>query len=330
MSEIEQALRREVARLLDENVIDLFVGYADSPLPLRAPVCVVRDPANVDRLVWNRFCTSNLAALLPGLLPPPGDTAKRDSPRVGVLSKGCVSRSLVTLIKAHQVPRDALFVVGIGCEGMIDRHKIAQRMGVAEVRDAVLEPPTLIVRGLDGSEQQVEIADVLLDSCRACRHRSAVFSDSFVGERIEALPDAAVHARVDDFAARPADERWAAFAAEMARCIRCYACREACPNCFCTDCFADDTNPRWIGVTTEPTDVVVFHLGRAFHQAGRCVDCGACVAACPQGIDLRLLYQRVNQDVEELFHTDVGVSLEEPEPLCCFALEDDQRFMTEP
>jgi len=83
-------------------------------------------------------------------------------------------------------------------------------------------------------------------------------------------------------------------------------------------------------VTTDLSDVFVFHLGRAFHQAGRCVDCGACVAACPQGIDLRLLNQKINKDVEELFEAQASLSLEEVEALSSFRMEDDQSFMTEP
>jgi len=54
------------------------------------------------------------------------------------------------------------------------------------------------------------------------------------------------------------------------------------------------------------------------------------VAACPQGIDLRLLNQKINKDVEELFGVQSSLSLEEAEALLSFRMEDDQSFMTEP
>ena len=119
MNDIEAALRSEVARLFDEGTIDLFVGYARSRLPLRSCATVIRDGSDVESLIWNRTCTSNLAALVPRLLEAPPGSAE-DPPRIGVLAKGCVSRSLITLIKANQAARDSLVVVGIDCAGMID------------------------------------------------------------------------------------------------------------------------------------------------------------------------------------------------------------------
>ena len=138
------------------------------------------------------------------------------------------------------------------------------------------------------------------------------------------------YANVEEFESKSPDERWEFLLSELSRCIRCYACREACPNCYCQECFAEETAPKWLGVTTDSTDVFVFHLGRALHQAGRCVDCGACVAACPQGIDLRLLNQKINKDVEALFGVESSLSLEEAEALTSFRMDDDQAFMTEP
>jgi len=186
------------------------------------------------------------------------------------------------------------------------------------------------VRTTDGSETTFAWADILYTGCRTCRHRGAVLADETIGNKATTIADARPDETVDAFAGQPIEARWTAFREEIARCIRCYACREACPNCYCTECFADETSPKWIGTTTDVSDLMLFHLGRAFHQAGRCVDCGACVAACPQGIDLRLLNQKINQDVAALFGGEVSVSLDDPEPLLQFAMNDDEGFMTEP
>ena len=45
------------------------------------------------------------------------------------------------------------------------------------------------------------------------------------------------------------EERWNYFVEETSRCIRCYACRNACPVCYCSECFVDSTMPYWIGTT---------------------------------------------------------------------------------
>jgi len=331
MSEVQDRLRQRVAELLDGGTIDLFIGYASADAPLKTAVHVVRSSADAEALVWDARCTSNLAALLPDLFKRPQD--QRDewaAPRVGILAKGCVSRSIVGLIKAHQVPREALHIVGVGCSGVVDRHRAARLVAPAQLSKVeFLGDGRVRLHATDGSEQDVDLAELLLEGCLECRHPNAVLSDESIGEPTTAA-DGSRFANVKSFASRTIDERWEAFRQEISRCIRCYACREACPNCYCTECFAEETSPRWIGVTTEPSDLMLFHLGRAFHQAGRCVDCGACVSACPQGIDLRLLTQKVNEDVESLFGGEVGVSVDRLEPLLQFEMADDEGFMTEP
>ena len=54
-----------------------------------------------------------------------------------------------------------------------------------------------------------------------------------------------------------------------------------------------------IATGTVPPEVPIFHLVRAVHMAGRCIDCGLCEDACPVDIPLRLLYRKVNQVVSE-------------------------------
>jgi len=61
-----------------------------------------------------------------------------------------------------------------------------------------------------------------------------------------------------------------------------------------------------------PPEVPLFHLIRAVHMAGRCIDCGLCEEACPVDIPLRLLYRKVNGIVKDLFGYETGVSHEQP------------------
>ncbi len=331
MKQVEDALRKEAAKLLEEKTVEVFVGHEAASLPLKTSVCFVRSPEEVDRLVWNRNCAVNLASYLPQLFKrPSGLKGEWTPPKVGVVVKGCDSRSIVGLIKEKQIPRDRLFVIGIGCEGMIDRHKVAQALGTAGLAEAKIDGATVQAIGTDGTKKQIDIAEALAASCQECQHREAVLADLALNEAPASPAEVPRYTNVTEFESKSPDERFEHLMAELSRCIRCYACREACPNCYCEECFAEETTPKWLGVTTDLADVFVFHLGRAFHQAGRCVDCGACVAACPQGIDLRLLNQKMNKDVEALFGAEASLSLEEAEALTSFQMEDDQSFMTEP
>ena len=114
-------------------------------------------------------------------------------------------------------------------------------------------------------------------------------------------PAKASYARIKAFEAKSPEQRWKIFVEEISKCIRCNACREACPNCYCKVCFADQRKPAWVSPAAQLSDTIVFHLGRMFHQAGRCVECDACVNACPMGIDLRLFTQKLALDTQEFF-----------------------------
>ncbi len=101
-------------------------------------------------------------------------------------------------------------------------------------------------------------------------------------------------------------ERWMY---EFQKCIKCYGCRNICPVCFCKECSLE--HRELIGTGRLPPEVPIFHLVRAVHMAGRCIDCGLCEDACPADIPLRLLYRRVNEIVTDLFDYQTGTSAEQ-------------------
>lgn len=102
----------------------------------------------------------------------------------------------------------------------------------------------------------------------------------------------------------PRAERFDRWMYEFSKCIKCYGCRNICPVCFCKDCSLE--HPDLIGTGHLPPDIPIFHLVRAVHMAGRCIDCGLCEDACPAEIPLRLLYRKVNAIVKDLFGYETG------------------------
>ena len=105
-------------------------------------------------------------------------------------------------------------------------------------------------------------------------------------------------------------ERLGRWMYEFQKCIKCYGCRNICPVCFCAACSLEDE--ALVVPGTLPPEVPIFHLVRAVHMAGRCVDCGLCEEACPMDIPLRLLYGKVNEIVAGLFDYQTGSSAEQP------------------
>ena len=335
MEEIIEKIRETAKKLFEEKKIDVFIGYSEGTLPLRATPCFITEPDNIEKLVWNSFCHNNLAVYLPRFFPviPAKLREKTKPPRVGILAKGCDCRSIVGLIKEHQIPRENVCIIGIPCEGMIDIEKIrdkGSKMGEVEIVEASEKGNKITV--IDENEKKMEFKkeDLLADACLSCQHTTPPVYDILIGEKKVNEKKTAEEKQFVEFEKKTAQERWEYFEEQASKCIRCYACREACPNCYCKECFAETTKPKWIGITTNISDVMFFQIGRIFHQAGRCVDCGACVRACPMNIDLRMFTYKLVKDVKELFGYQAGVSLEEIEPLATFKPDDRQEFITEP
>ena len=315
MSELQRALQDTVRQLLAEEKIEVAIGYESGTLPLRTTPCFIRDPDQVRRLVWNATCENNLATYL-----------HNATGKVGIVAKGCDARSIVGQIVERQIPRENVVIIGVPCQGMIDRQKVVARLNGRELLGADLNLELVTVRGADVSET-LEVRDVLCDGCVACRRRNAPLSDVFVGETNDATVDASETADVQALESWTADERWDYFSREFSRCIRCYACRQACPNCYCVECFVDQAQPDWFGKSDDLSDVMAFHLVRIYHMAGRCLDCGACVRACPMHIDLRALLSKVEKDVRELYEYEAGVDLEAIPPLSTYRPDDPQEFI---
>ena len=126
--------------------------------------------------------------------------------------------------------------------------------------------------------------------------------------------------------AMPLAERFAYWVKELEPCFKCYACRGACPLCYCTRCTVDDNQPQWISVASHPLGNLEWHIMRAMHLAGRCTDCEACYNACPMGIPIHLLTKSMLEDVTENFG-NYGPSLDKPNTLSSFKPDDKESFI---
>jgi len=151
------------------------------------------------------------------------------------------------------------------------------------------------------------------------------FITSFLVSR--SAPSAERSAALKEFEKKSPEERWAYFAEQAAKCILCYACRNACPLCYCTECFVESTQPRWLGREFNLSNAQAYHLMRALHLAGRCVGCGDCARAGPVGVDLGVLGDRLREDVKELYGAEPGARPGEEQPLSVYKLDDWQDFI---
>jgi len=264
---LTRGLRDQARQLLESGQVDCVIGYEASPRGGARPVFIY-DPAEAERLIWNATCVHNLVTYLHDK-----KKARRrgeESPRVAVVVKPCDSRAVNVLLAEQQIERERVYVIGMVCEG---------------VHDETGEPAA---------------------RCQRCNQRVPVVYDVLLGEPPEvttAEDDYADLARIEEM---PPAEQLAFWLREFDRCIRCYACRQVCPGCYCTTCMFERDDGLWVDIGIELPQKHIFHLGRALHLAGRCVECNECERVCPMGLPLSLLNRRLTREVETLFGYRAG------------------------
>jgi ferredoxin len=301
-------------RLLKDCSVEMVIGFRRGTLPMMNEPCFARTPEDVDQFVWDSNCGINLANYL---------TNRKE--KIGIVAKGCDTRNIATHIIENKISREQLVVIGVPCKGMIDKYKITT-MFTDEIQDVTENGENILVTA-GGKETSLDKADVLQKNCAVCTHRNPVFHDELVAEMVEEQEDVDRYADVREIEAMTTQDKWDYFESLLSPCIRCYACRNACPLCYCPTCFVDEAKPQWVGKGQDPADVRTFHFLRAFHCAGRCTDCGACERACPVGINMRVFTKKLEKDCFEQFGWETGMSLDERPPLDTYRPDDPNDFV---
>jgi ferredoxin len=131
------------------------------------------------------------------------------------------------------------------------------------------------------------------------------YPDEFVaGEKNEGVTSIEVN-KIDCL---DLSERFKFWLQEFSKCIKCYGCRDICPMCFCKECSIEED--KLVNTGEIPPEIPIFHLTRAVHMVGRCIDCGLCSEACPADIPLRTLYKKVADIIDQEFSHRPGYTME--------------------
>ncbi|UCF99401.1 MAG: 4Fe-4S dicluster domain-containing protein [Spirochaetaceae bacterium] len=307
------ALQKVIADLLAKKAVDLAIGYGRASGGDIVPL-FVRRPEEAPQIVWTQRCTYNLVRYLtdPEVVGKSSVRSREDGrgsgtgkpAAVAVVVKGCDLKSLVVLQSEKQVQREKLTVIALPCQGVTD--EAGRLLAKCEIC-----PP-------DVYNPSRELCDVVIGepvqrpgggTLSGPENQSPEYSD------------------VDKLDALSLGERRALWDRYFARCLRCYACRNICPLCYCKECVFDQHDPRWVSPAAAVASNRSFHLIRAYHLAGRCVDCGECERACPVGIPLRQINRKIIKVVEESFHFRAGLDPQAKSPLVAYANKDPQEFI---
>jgi len=315
---MQQKLQDEARALLEQGLVDRIIGFEPGSLKFTTTPLITGNQDDIDRLVISPFIANNLSVFL---TETPG--------RVGIVAKGCDSRSIVSLIQDNKVAREDVVIIGVPCLGIIDLSKVESLTGRErdELDDIVREEGKVTVR-FSGQEKVFPTEEVLFDNCLGCEFPTPQEYDILLDEpKFPAADLTASNRNIARLEEMSPQERWGFWKDEFSRCIRCYACRNVCPACFCNRCFVEESEPQWILPVPKWQDNLIFQVIRNIHVAGRCTDCGECERACPANIPLRSLSKRMYDLVDELFQYKPGMDKEAAPLLTAYELDEAQDFI---
>lgn len=313
----QKALLDKALSLLADGTVTCVLGWSKGEFDYDITPALFKSAEELEQnFVYNDFCGANFSKYLVK------KTDRLDG-KVLVFLKPCDTYSFNQLLTEHRFDREKVYAVGIPCEGMVDIAKVkaATDEGIASITS---EGDTLTVTTLYGDAPiKLNAADMLAERCIHCKSKKHVAYDELMGETGEVV-DSARFDEVEKLEAMTPDERFAFWQNELSRCIRCNACRDACPACTCEKCVFD--NPNSGAETKAPVgsfEEKMFHIIRAFHVAGRCTDCGECSRVCPQNIPLHLLNRKFIKDINEFYgEYQAGAEVGSRAPLVDYTTED--------
>ena len=311
----EQLIDKAVS-LMADGTVSCVLGWRKGEFDYDVTPAVFKTAEELkDGFVWNDFCGANFSKYL---------VAKTDrlEGKMLVFLKPCDTYSFNQLLTEHRFDREKVYAVGIPCAGMADIAKVKAICGegISSIECGETIKVTTIY---DDNAVSIAAEDVLAERCINCKSKKHVAYDELLGEEGEVI-DSDRFDEVARLEAMTPDERFAFWQNELSRCIRCNACRDACPACTCEKCVFD--NPGSGVENKSPANSFeekMFHIIRAFHVAGRCTDCGECSRVCPQNIPLHLLNRKFIKDINEFYgEYQAGAEVGSRAPLVNYTTED--------
>ena len=312
-----EQLIAKAKELLANGTVTAVLGWGKGEFGYDVTPTVFKTAEELESgFVFGDFCGANFSKYLVS------KTQKLEG-KMLVFLKPCDTYSFNQLLTEHRFDREKVYAVGIPCEGMADIAKVKAIVGDG-ISAVDADGDKIVVTTIyEDAPVAIDAKDVMAERCVNCKSKKHVAYDELIGEEGDVI-DSARFDEVARLEAMTPDERFEFWQGELSRCIRCNACRDACPACTCEKCVFDNPNS---GVENKSPansfEEKLFHIIRAFHVAGRCTDCGECSRVCPQNIPLHLLNRKFIKDINEFYgEYQAGAEVGSRAPLVNYTTED--------
>jgi formate dehydrogenase subunit beta len=344
------ATRDFLRALFDKQIVDAMLvpieGARNSMMS-----ALVKHPTRLDRA--NPFApvmAFNGARLVSML------TRESANAKLGVVLRSCEIRALIELVKFNQAKLDHTLIIGVDCIGTY---------ATSEYASAIKQSSDLMTRIFEAGKHGNAGEMMFRSACAMCEHPKPDHADIFLGfigvdstkaldiemrddiaQQMGVIADVSLASSRDAVLANLIAARTATrdatlkqfhdqmrsdggFASYFADCLECTNCMNACPICYCKECFFRTANaehaPRELlrtaerfGALTMPPDAMLFQMTRLNHMATSCIGCGMCESACPHDIPLTAMFRAVGSRVQKLFEYEPGRNVNDKPPFMEF------------
>lgn len=317
-----------------------------------AAYSLITDPAAIDMAVpFYPLMPANAGRLVSKM-------TLGSSPRemIAAVLKPCELRAFNELLKREQGSRDNILTISAVCPGVfplktVISGEIERKLG-SYLEDA----------------EKAKISDEIRPTCQACEHFVPYDADitvNMIGKKeceiflnSEKAVELASGADFEITEGKLESEILEKFRAErkarkekllqetdiasegfsglvklFGKCIKCRACREVCPICYCGLCTFDssqhDSNAASLEKELEkkkgvrlPPGTIFYQMGRVTHMGLSCVGCGMCSDVCPVDIPVSAIFIKAGKSIQDIFNYVPGRSLEEPLPTLIFEKDE--------
>ncbi|MGE5796042.1 MAG: 4Fe-4S dicluster domain-containing protein [Ignavibacteria bacterium] len=276
--------------IIKNHKAEFIVGYAKGKDGRTKPF-IARNEKDAEQLVFDHYSVNNLAVYLTRIKKP-------KIGRIGIIDKCCDVRAVIALVQENQVKREDVFIIGINCSGVVK--DIDERW----------------------TKENTQI------KCKYCQLRTPHNYDVLVGDLEEFdLPEDDQQVLMNKIQAMNVEERFEFWQNEFDKCIKCYACRQVCPLCYCEQCIVEKSMPQWIEPSASSRGNFAWNLIRAFHLSGRCVGCHECERVCPMDIPITLLTRKMGMLAGKEFGYKHGMDPSEPTLIGSYNIKDNEDFI---